>query len=271
MRATLADSGAGGGVRISWGQGLVLTGVLLAGSALFLASERIQAHTWGFPLDDSWIHCRYAQNLTGGWGFSHNPGEVSNGSTAPLWTLVVAGAYAVTGEFPLTLKLIGLALVWGSCLLTVGVILQLLGKPKYALAGGLGVALMPPMLWGALSGMEVALYALLVMAVIYTYIATKDTPGWRRLLPTFLSAAAVATRPELGAIFVFLLIDRWVAARSAGLARRRVSGEIGLHIVVFCLLLTPYAWYNWRVTGLPYPNTYAAKVSQQWSGQEIGK
>ena len=230
MSTILPDKHDHDHLRISWGQWLLLTAILLAGSGLFLASERSQARTWGFPLDDSWIHCRYAQNLTRGGGFSYNPGEISNGSTAPVWTLLVAGAYTISGEFPLTLKLMGLAMVWGSCLLTVRIILRIIGRPDYALAGGIGVALMPPILWASVSGMEPALYALLVMGVIYAHLAAKDSPRWSRFIPTLLSAAAVATRPELGVIFVFLLIARWVAGRAEGLSRRRLGQEIALHI-----------------------------------------
>ena len=44
----------------------------------------------GFPLDDSWIHLTYARNLAlhGEWAFQ--PGKSTAGSTAPLWTLLLA-------------------------------------------------------------------------------------------------------------------------------------------------------------------------------------
>src|ERR1043165_7461160 len=44
----------------------------------------------GFPLDDAWIHQTYARNLAehGEWAF--RLGERSAGSTAPLWTLLLA-------------------------------------------------------------------------------------------------------------------------------------------------------------------------------------
>src|SRR5512134_2361187 len=44
----------------------------------------------GFPLDDAWIHQTYARNLAlrGEWAFL--PGEPSAGSTAPLWSALLA-------------------------------------------------------------------------------------------------------------------------------------------------------------------------------------
>ena len=49
----------------------------------------------GFPLDDAWIHQTYARNLVvlGEWSFV--PGQVSAGSTAPLWSAVLAIGYVL--------------------------------------------------------------------------------------------------------------------------------------------------------------------------------
>jgi hypothetical protein len=57
---------------------------------LFLLRERQIAGSAGFPLDDSWIHLHFARNIAEGAGFSYNPGVPVAGSTAPLWTLLLA-------------------------------------------------------------------------------------------------------------------------------------------------------------------------------------
>ncbi len=65
----------------------------------------------GFPLDDTWIHLQFARNVAEGQGFSFNPGVSSSGSSAPLWTLVLAVPLAL-GLGPLaSAKLLGVALV----------------------------------------------------------------------------------------------------------------------------------------------------------------
>src|SRR5581483_2869393 len=69
-------------------------GILAAGAAalaLFIHAERRIAGHWGLPLDDSWIHLRLAANLAAGRGFGINPGEPLAASTAPLWTVALAG------------------------------------------------------------------------------------------------------------------------------------------------------------------------------------
>src|ERR1041385_8217209 len=44
----------------------------------------------GVPLDDVYIHLRYAQNLQHGFGYSFNPGEVLTADTSPLWVVLIA-------------------------------------------------------------------------------------------------------------------------------------------------------------------------------------
>ena len=55
----------------------------LEGEPYFLWEEQSTAGTYGFPLDDSWIHAQFARNLALGNGFSYNPGVPVSGSTAP--------------------------------------------------------------------------------------------------------------------------------------------------------------------------------------------
>ena len=65
----------------------------------------------GFPLDDSWIHLQFARNVAEGHGFSFNPGVSSSGSSAPLWSLLLA-VPLLAGLGPLaSAKLLGVALV----------------------------------------------------------------------------------------------------------------------------------------------------------------
>ena len=61
----------------------------------FVAAELRIAGEIGLPLDDSWIHLRFADNLAAGHGFAINPGVPVAGSTAPLWTLCLALAIAL--------------------------------------------------------------------------------------------------------------------------------------------------------------------------------
>src|SRR5438046_9867472 len=94
-----------------------------AALGLFLLRQWQIAGTWGFssfPLDDSWIHLHFARNLAEGHGFAYNPGVPVAGSTAPLWTLVLAGAFALLGPHPFWAKVGGMAAALATALLARG-------------------------------------------------------------------------------------------------------------------------------------------------------
>ena len=68
--------------------------------ALFLQVELdLTGGELGVPLDDAWIHYQFARNLSRGNGFGYNPGEPTAGSTAPLWTLLLAGVGLFSESF----------------------------------------------------------------------------------------------------------------------------------------------------------------------------
>src|ERR1051325_11139025 len=76
---------------------------------LFVVREHQIAGASGFPLDDSWIHLQFARNLAEGAGFSYNPGVPVAGSTAPLWTLLLAAGAVVAGPSMALAKTLGIA------------------------------------------------------------------------------------------------------------------------------------------------------------------
>src|SRR5262245_59945344 len=91
--------------------------VLVAGGlavVLFSVAERRIAGTVGFPLDDSWIHLHFARNLAEGAGFSYNPGHPVAGSTAPLWTLLLAAGAWLAGASVTLAKVLGVACALGA-------------------------------------------------------------------------------------------------------------------------------------------------------------
>jgi len=129
---------------------------------LLLLQERRIAGAIGFPLDDSWIHLQFARNLIEGAGFSYNPGQPVAGSTAPLWTVLLAGGALVAGPSLVTAKVMGVALTIGGALATQWAALEWGASRATALGAGVGFTWAGPLAWGSLSGMEVPLAALLV-------------------------------------------------------------------------------------------------------------
>ncbi|MCI0545981.1 MAG: hypothetical protein L0027_01710 [Candidatus Rokubacteria bacterium] len=222
---------------------LALGAALAVGLGVFLVRERMVAGTSGFPLDDAWIHLQFARNLADGHGFSYNPGVPVAGSTAPLWTLLLAGAFGVTGAHPLVAKALGIALALAAALVTRRLVVAWTGQAPLGLLAGLVTALSGPLLWGALSGMEVVLAALLVAGALLCHTAGHEV---RAALLTGLAALA---RPEA----VILLLLLWLASFPLS---RRAWGALGLGLAP----LVPWVAFNLATGGTPLPATARAKI-----------
>ncbi len=216
------------------------------GVGVFLWRTRQIAGSIGvgaFPLDDSWIHMQFARNLAEGRGFAYNPGVPVSGSTAPLWTLLLGGAFTVLGTHPVLAKALGLALTLGTAWLAGRLAGLWTGHRGLGLLASALTALAGPMVWGALSGMEVSLAALLATASLL--LRAKGREG----------AAAVAlglgtlARPET----IVLLPLFWL---SGPLTWRRALTWVGP--VAACA--APWVAFNLATIGSPLPGTAAAKI-----------
>jgi hypothetical protein len=210
---------------------------------LFVVSERQIAGAVGFPLDDSWIHLHFARNLAEGAGFSYNPGRLAAGSTAPLWTLLLAAGAAVFGPSLATAKTLGVGATLAAALLTRRAAAAFGAPPGVALVAALGLLWTGPIAWGALSGMEVSLAALLVAAALVAH--ARD----RRVWSAAWAALAVLARPESLLLVPFLALARPLG-RGRALVFAGVTGAALVPMVLFSL------W----TSGVPYPATAAAKV-----------
>lgn len=213
---------------------------------VFLLRTRTLAGVLGveaFPLDDSWIHMQFARNLAEGRGFSYNPGVPVSGSTAPLWTLALGGVFAVLGSHPVLAKGLGIAATLGTAWLAGRLALIWAGRRDIAILASVLVALAGPMVWGALSGMEVSLAALLVTAALLLHARGRAWAGG-----VALGLAALA-RPEAALLLPLL----WLAGPLTG--RRALAW--GLPVAGF---LAPWVAFNLATTGTPLPATAAAKI-----------
>jgi hypothetical protein len=262
--------------------------LMLCGAAVCLGYLAVELHALagglGWPLDDSWIHLQFARNLAAGRGLSYNPGELVTGSTAPLWTALLA----------LLAYLPGSALAWAQL---VGVVLYLAGvdavyrlareldlSPGLAtFAGGLALAT-GWLVWSALSGMEVPLFVWLSLWGIILHLreraaevapdAAPPLPAVPPLAPAVLAVAALA-RPEGFLLLALALVDRclWFtrdadADGDGGEApatlrwhRPRLGRLAAGVLLAVCALAGPLLFY--RLAGGSFlPTTYAAKGGQ---------
>ena len=210
---------------------------------LFTIVERAVAGVSGFPLDDSWIHLHFARNLAEGAGFAYNPGRPVAGSTAPLWTLLLAAGAFVAGPSVAMAKVVGVLCGLGAALLTRRAALAWGAPPQVAVVAGVALLWTGPIAWGALSGMEVTLAALLVAGALAAHAAGHG------LLTAALASLALAARPEAGLLLPFL-----------ALARPLTPARIAAFVLIPLAVAAPIAAFAYATVGAPYPATAAAKV-----------
>ncbi len=226
---------------------LVSAGIYLLVSALFF---RV-----GFPLDDAWIHQTYARNLAqeGEWAFI--PGKASGGSTAPLWSALLAVGFWIRLAPYAWAYFLGAVALWGIAVLSEKSVRQMV--PSYiSRFPWVGVVLLLEwhLVWGALSGMETLLFTLLATLVLTLLIS-----GSKRFFSLgLLAGLSVWIRPDgitlLGplAMVLLLTLPNWSS---------RLRAMVGL-VLGFGSIFAFYLLFNLMVAGSPWPNTFYAKQAE---------
>jgi arabinofuranosyltransferase len=235
---------------------VLLVAAAATAAAWYFTLAEWHATYWGFPLDDAWIHLQFAKNIGHGLGFSYNPGIPVAGSTAPLWTLVLAVPAALHLDPILSTKIIGLTLTIATATLAGEVVRWLSGSRGAGLYTALLLALSPRMAWGSLSGMEVGLYATLTVGTLLAYLRALESgrPWWG-----LLAGLAGTARPETFIVFPILALD-W-SVRSI---RGRLPGSRLLTFVqplaLFAIPAGAFIALNYATSGHPLPLTFYAKT-----------
>lgn len=222
----------------------------------------------GFPLDDSWIHLQFARNLAAGEGLSYNPGEMVTGSTAPLWTALLSLLFLLPGNVVLWVKALGTACYLGTVHASFRLARELeLSRALAALAAVLTLAT-GWLVWSALSGMEVNLFALLTLWGTILHLRERRSQGPKQRPPLSLPvlALAVLARPEGALLLLLALADRLLVLRRtsesqalapAWPAWRRPALGLALGLAGLAGTLVFYAWAG----GSLLPTTFSVKGS----------
>jgi len=147
----------------------------------------------GFPLDDAWIHQTYARNLvqTGQWAFI--PGQMTSGSTAPLWTLILSIGFILHLSPYIWTFLLGWATLF--ILAILGEIVVRSQTESYTSRipwVGIFIALEWHMVWAAGSGMETLILADAFLFI--TYLIFKEPVQW--WLVGIIIGISIWIRPE---------------------------------------------------------------------------
>ena len=204
----------------------------------------------GFLVDDAAISFSYARNIAHGLGAVLTPGaERVEGYSNFLWVMLLAGGIRLGANPALLAHGLGALL----CVVTV------LGTARlcHALRGAADpldgaaaclVALLSPVAYWSMSGLEGGLYAALVVWSVVRLVVEHDRPD---ALPwsAFLVAAAALTRPDGAGLL--LVASGVVVVRG----RRRVTWLV----LALGPVVAHEAWRYWYYAW-PLPNTFYAKV-----------
>jgi len=209
----------------------------------------------GTLIDDAYISLRHAWNFSLGSGLNYNAGEVIEGYSNFLYTLLMSVPFFL-GEVISPEAWIkgvgcasGVALLWATAALarrTIG--------PGSGGVLALGLAATPGMSTLALSGMEALLFSALVTGA---FVAVIDR---RFALASCVFAAAALTRTE--GVLPF--------AVACGFALWTARGSLVRLIAPFGLVFGTYFAARWAYYGQLFPNTYYAKVGSAADSWERG-
>jgi arabinofuranosyltransferase len=238
---------------------LILVGLVVLGLCYFIEA-RVNHGQIGAPLDDTYIHMRFAENLLAGQGFCYNPGEPMPGSTSPLWVLLVS----LGGLF--TRDLLKVSLLFSSLfylimgLATCRLASRILSNPDWALPAGLLTLLTPRLLWAGALGMEPTLFACLCLFAVD--IHARDRAQGRRPSPlaALLFGLATQARPEGYLLFAFALLDNVLGfKRQKGKLRLVFRGIPWISIFIYGLIILPYMAFAYKYTGQLFSTSFQAK------------
>lgn len=249
---------------------VVLAGLVGVGFLLELDRRGVER---GFPLDDSWIHLRFASNLAKGGGFACNPGEPTPGATSPLWVVVLAAAAKAGIPLEAAAVLLGLLFNAGACAALMVLSRGPLDASGEGATGGedarfwipFGVGfffvLTPCVVWSSVSGLEISLFMLLSFGGLILHENACERGGWRWPASALVFGLATHARPEGHLLFAAAALERvvreWPNLRARPAARLPALIGYGLAYVV---TISPYIIFCLSTTGRPLPNTYYAKT-----------
>ena len=210
--------------------------------ARILGEERVlTGGELSLPLDDSFIYLQYSRAIAQGHPFVYTPGNAPTTGATSLW-------YPLLLLPPHLLRLSpALCIAWSIALglaayVLSALLLALLGRRLGGPVGG-GMALIlflasPYLLWGYMSGMEIGLYATVLLGTLTVYL--RERPGGRFPTLRWWLFGLAGCRPE-GAILclvfgALMAWDRWRASsRDTPDGPRLVSASLLLPLAAAAL------------------------------------
>ena len=233
---------------------LIIAGTVILIAIIYLLISHF-TYSIGFPLDDSWIHQTYARNLAlrGEWAF--RPGILSAGSTAPLWSALLALGFLLRLSPYIWTYFLGVLTLFALAVISEWAVRKLVDsyRPRFPWVG-IFIAFEWHFAWAAMSGMETLLHGLIITTVLI--LLMTNTP--RYLILGLLTGLSVWVRPDgltlLGPVLMMILLTNHdTHSRLTAITR---------YLIGFGALFVFYLLFNLAIGGTPMPNTFYAKQAE---------
>lgn len=226
----------------------------LAVTVIYLLSEYIiTGQQFGMPLDDSWIHFRFAENFAHGHFFEYNIGEPTPGTTSPLWVIILSVPFHITKNLIIPYAcIVTLLFFFLACIEVYKIALKLGLNNYYAFLAALLTVLNGRLIWSSFSGMEVTLFCWLILLIIRIHLGEIDRKKINITTGILLGIAALV-RPET---YLFGLIYYFSSVIILRKDLRKNFPALFTSIILFIIILSPYPIFSYSLTGKFVPNTF---------------
>jgi hypothetical protein len=233
---------------------LFLTGLILAigiGITVWSLFPKIYGV---LPLDDAYIHLVYISNLASSGTLSFNIGELSTGTSSPLWTAINAGLVSI-GIDAYWAVLYTSLVMFGAILVLTAVITRNIARgielnetvsSCIAIFATLLLAVNGNLIWLSLSGMETMMFIALGLLSIVSFHRYKFNA-----ITGILCGLLLLTHPSGIALLGPLAV--------IGLLKGGRSGVIR-GLIATMLVVLPYLLFSFLVNGDILPTTGRGKV-----------
>jgi arabinofuranosyltransferase len=225
--------------------------VFVWGPVIIIVSA-LTAAFWNYTQDDVYITYTYSRHITEGQGFVFNPGEHVQGTTTPLFTLIMAGAYRITSDLLHAGNVISAFFL----LVTTGLALRLMSR-VVSRAANIAIAFLfvtSPLVYVSY-GMETLLHCALLMLALALW--AHDHRMWAMVTAALLTWNR-ADGVVLAGTFSLLATYDWWQTRQAHQKCVQYAFPAKL-FAAYGVGIAPWFIFAWLYFGTPLPQTFSAK------------
>jgi len=207
--------------------------------------------------NDLYQFAEIGRNLAEGNGFRFNGGPLTI-RRAPLYPALIAALYLMFGVHPLAIQLVQSLLAAGICLLVFEI-----GRKLFTLRTGLiaaAIAAIHPMVLRYVPDIQVEtlltfLYTLTVYRTVLLVEEGSVLNGFWFGLAAASAAMVKSVALPYAALFAlsFLVYRRWNVPTATGGRIIPGLGPVAASVVAICLVILPWTYRNYQVTGLIVP------------------